>query len=141
MLRKLRFLIVPLLFAVAPNAHAGDNPAHKTHPAAAHVRLEAEGAGDAAEKADSPSRKRPSLHGTVNLNQADEATLELLPSVGEKKAARILAYRKSHPFKRVEDLTKVRGFGKKTLSHLRPYLTITGPSTLGEEEAAASKSQ
>src|SRR5207253_1728585 len=60
-------------------------------------------------------RARHVLHGTVNLNQADEEALELLPQIGEAKAARILEWRKAHPFKRVEDLTRVKGIGRRTL--------------------------
>ena len=40
-------------------------------------------------------------------------------------AARIIAYREAHgSFRRVQDLARVRGIGKKTLERLMPYLTI-----------------
>jgi competence protein ComEA len=77
-------------------------------------------------------RRAIELRGVVNLNDADQATLELLPGVGEVKAKRIVDHRRGHPFRRVEDLARVSGFGRKTLARLKPYLAITGPSTLGE---------
>lgn len=77
-----------------------------------------------------------SLHGTVNLNQADEAQLELLPGVGPAKAARIIAWRHAHPFHKVAELTRVRGFGRKTLVRLQSFLSVSGPSTLALDKPA-----
>ena len=73
----------------------------------------------------------------VNLNTADAATLELLPGVGEVKAQKIIDFRHKRPFKKVEELTRVKGFGKKTLTKLKPYLSISGTSTLATEDDAA----
>lgn len=76
--------------------------------------------------------------GVVNLNTASEAELERLPGIGPAKAAAIVAYRQKHgPFRRVEDLRRVKGFGRKTLLRLRPYLAVAGPTTLTEEVKAA----
>lgn len=59
----------------------------------------------------------------INLNTADKETLTLLPGVGPKKADAILAYRKANGnFKSIDELTKVKGFGEKTLVKLKPYL-------------------
>ena len=61
----------------------------------------------------------------VNLNRATAAELETLPRIGPKIAGRILAYRAAHgPFKRVQDLTDVRGIGEKTLARLEPLVTV-----------------
>jgi competence protein ComEA len=70
------------------------------------------------------------LTGVVNLNTATAQQLDLLPGVGEKAAKKIVEYRTKTPFTKVEELTKVKGFGKKKLEKLKPYLTITGASTL-----------
>ncbi len=78
------------------------------------------------------------IHGVVNMNVADEAALELLPGIGETKAKRIVEYRHTHPFRRVEDLVKVKGIGKKTLARLKPYLAVTGATTLGEDAPASA---
>jgi competence protein ComEA len=74
------------------------------------------------------------LAGVVNLNTADEAALELLPGVGPTKSARIVEHRKTKPFHKVEELTHVKGFGRKSMARLRPYLAVSGPTTLGVEE-------
>jgi competence protein ComEA len=83
--------------------------------------------------------RHPTLHGVVNLNTADEAALEMLPGVGPAKSKRIVEHRKGHPFHKAEDLTRVKGFGRKSLARLRPYLVVSGPTTLGEEAPAAAK--
>ncbi len=68
--------------------------------------------------------------GVVNLNTATASDLERLPGVGEKASARIIAYRKQKPFTRVEELVKVKGFGRKKLEKLRPHLAVEGPTTV-----------
>lgn len=71
------------------------------------------------------------LRGVVNINTADEKQLRLLPGVGATKARRVLAHREERgPFARVVDLRKVKGFGKKTVEKLAPYLSVNGPTTL-----------
>ena len=68
--------------------------------------------------------------GLVNLNTANEVELDLLPGVGPAKAQAVLAYRARYgPFKKVEDLVKVKGFGRKTVAKLRPMLTTSGATT------------
>lgn len=56
----------------------------------------------------------------ININAADSATLMLLDGVGEKLAARIVAYREEHgAFASVEELTNVEGMGAGKLNALR----------------------
>ena len=63
--------------------------------------------------------------GIININTATQAQLETLPGIGPVKAAAIIAYRQEHgAFASVDDLIKVSGIGKKTLSDLRPYVTV-----------------
>lgn len=63
--------------------------------------------------------------GKININTADEATLMTLDGIGEAKAKAILEYRQQNgPFKSVDDLTKVKGIGDKTLAQLRDLLTV-----------------
>ena len=55
--------------------------------------------------------------GPVNINTADAQTLSKnIKGVGLKKAQAIIAYReKNGAFKKIEDLTKVKGIGHKLL--------------------------
>jgi competence ComEA-like helix-hairpin-helix protein len=72
----------------------------------------------------------PGFAGKVNLNQAGERELDLLPGIGPTKAQRIVAWRAQHgPFQRLRDLRRVKGFGRKTVLKLTPYLTLDGPTT------------
>jgi competence protein ComEA len=78
---------------------------------------------------------KSSLDGVVNLNDAAAEDLERLPGIGPAKARAIVEHRHTHPFHRVDELTKVKGIGRKTFARLRPHLSIAGPTTL--KEAAA----
>ncbi len=61
----------------------------------------------------------------LDLNTATVEELQHLPSVGPATAKAIVRFReKSGPFRRVEDLLAIRGFSKKRLEKLRPYVTV-----------------
>ena len=63
--------------------------------------------------------------GLVNLNTADEATLETLPRVGPAMAQRIIAFRETNGgFRSVQDLLGVSGIGEKTFAALQPLVTV-----------------
>ena len=65
----------------------------------------------------------------INLNTADAETLQLLPGIGEKRAADIIDYRQANgPFRIPEDLTRVSGIGEGILEGLIDYVT-TGEET------------
>ncbi len=65
------------------------------------------------------------LFAKININTATKTEFEKLPNIGPKKAERIIKYRLEHgDFKRIEDLVKVKGIGKKTLEKLRPHITL-----------------
>lgn len=87
------------------------------------------------------SRTATQYSGVVNLNEATPDELDRLPGVGKKAVDRILAHRQKHPFKRVEELVRVKGFGKKKFQKLKPYLTLTGATTLQAEKQSGSGSQ
>jgi competence protein ComEA len=74
----------------------------------------------------------PAPEGVVNVASASADELERLPGIGPAKAKAIVEHRQAHPFHKVEEMTKVKGIGRKTLQRLRPYLTIMGPTTLRE---------
>lgn len=76
-----------------------------------------------------PAMKKE-VTGQVNLNTATAQQLDLLPGIGQKAAKRIIEHRAKTPFKSVDELKKVKGFGQKKLDKLKPFLTVTGPTTV-----------
>ena len=64
----------------------------------------------------------------VDLNRATVEQLDALPGVGPAIAQRIVEFREKHgPFRRVEDLLKVKGIGEKSLDKLRPHVRVGKP--------------
>ena len=63
----------------------------------------------------------------ININTADAETLmKALKGVGPDKASAIVAYRQAHgPFKNADDLTQVKGIGKKLVDINRDVISIT----------------
>lgn len=69
--------------------------------------------------------------GVVNLNTASAEQLSLLPRVGAKGAARIIAWRTENgPFRKPTDLMQVKGFGAKTYERVAQYIVVDGKTTL-----------
>ena len=61
----------------------------------------------------------------ININSADEPTLETLNGVGPVLAAAIIQYRTEHgPFASVDQLDEVSGIGPATLEDLRSQVTV-----------------
>jgi competence protein ComEA len=77
----------------------------------------------------------PKVAGVVNLNEASADELERLPGIGPQKARSIVEHRHAHRFLKVDEITKVKGIGRKTLGKLRPYITLVGPTTLTERSS------
>ena len=76
----------------------------------------------------------------VDLNTATEAELDALKGVGPAKAKAIIDYReKNGPFKSVDELDNVKGFGAKTVEKLRPDLTVGGATAAPAPAAPAAK--
>ena len=62
---------------------------------------------------------------TVNLNQADAATLDSLPGIGPTLAQRIIDYRQANGgFRSFDDLGKVAGIGASLLQKLKPLISL-----------------
>ena len=83
--------------------------------------------------ASAPARADPAVPvaAMLDLNVASQHDLVALPGIGPAKALAIVTWRqKNGRFRRVEDLVKVKGFGRKTLLKLRPYLLVTSVEKL-----------
>ena len=72
--------------------------------------------------------------GVVNINEASADQLERLPGIGPSRAQAIVNFRKTHPFKRIEDLQRIKGLGKKSWNRLRPLIALSGPTPLAAAE-------
>ena len=91
-------LLAALLLAMAPTAMAAPR-----------------GQTKAVATADSP----------VDLNAATVDELTKIPGIGRVTAERIVQWREQHgPFRRPEDLMKVKGIGDKSFDKLRPYVKV-----------------
>jgi len=90
----------------------------------ANLALLATVCASAAEPSETSARK-------ININQASSAQLANLPRVGAKLADRIVEYRKAHgQFGQAEELMEVKGVGEKFFKVLKPYIALSGPTTL-----------
>lgn len=73
--------------------------------------------------------EKSELEGVVNLNTASPDELGLIPGVGPSRIRNILAYRKLHAFRTVDELARIKGIGRKTIRRWRQHLAVSGPST------------
>ena len=65
--------------------------------------------------------------GVVNINTASAAELELLPGVGARRAAAIIATRQRRGgFESAEDLMEIEGIGAVMLEEMRSHVTLKG---------------
>jgi|SRR6185369_15316203 competence protein ComEA len=76
-----------------------------------------------------PARAAKAIEGVVNLNTAEVGVLGLLPGIGPAKAAQIVAYRRRHPFRTVDELVRIKGIGRKMVRRWRVHLAVSGPTT------------
>lgn len=70
------------------------------------------------------SQQKQSFSGKVNINTADQKTLETLPGVGKATAAKIIAQRSKQPFADIKDIMKVPGIGKAKFNRMRDHLEV-----------------
>jgi len=96
-----------------------------------------------AEEADTRRRTRPlGPHELIDPNRASEADLDRLPGVGPSLAAAIVADRKrTGPFQRAEELTRVAGLGEGTLARIRPHLDLAHPPPAARRPPSATTSR
>ena len=61
----------------------------------------------------------------VDINTADSSELQMLPGIGEAKAAAIIEYRQTYGyFSDVDALLEVPGIGESTLEGFRAYVCV-----------------
>jgi len=61
----------------------------------------------------------------VNINTATQSELEAVKGVGPAKAKAIIQYREANGnFKHVDELDKVKGFGKASIDKLKEALSV-----------------
>ncbi len=69
---------------------------------------------------------RQQLRDPLNINTAGLPDLVRLPHIGPALAVRIVEYRKSTPFRKIEDIKKVAGIGTGTFNAIHYYITLYG---------------
>ncbi|MCB2184419.1 MAG: helix-hairpin-helix domain-containing protein [Desulfobulbaceae bacterium] len=66
-----------------------------------------------------------SAFAAININIADQQTLESLPGIGPAKAKAIIEYRNDHgSFQSLEQLTNVKGIGDKLLEKIKAEIEL-----------------
>lgn len=76
----------------------------------------------------------------LNVNQATWVEWALLDGIGEILGKRIVADReKNGPFRSVEDVTRVRGIGPKTMAKMRPWLEVRDEDTIANSSSTGKK--
>ena len=89
------------------------------------VLLAVSGPAGATEAGDAPTVGGPSPR-QVDINKASAAELTAIPGVGDTLAQRIVEFReKQGPFRRVEDLLKIKGIGEKSFQKMRPHVKVS----------------
>jgi competence protein ComEA len=82
------------------------------------------------DSASSSPPSSPTAASPLNVNSASQTALQALPGIGPALSDRILAYRtRQHAFQSLDELTRVRGIGPKTLEDLRPLVRVAPPDT------------
>jgi competence protein ComEA len=80
--------------------------------------------------------------GVVNINVASEDELERLPGIGPARAAAIVTLRQRvQHFRSADDLLRIRGIGHVAMRRLRPFITLTGATTLAARPARIARGE
>lgn len=123
-------LLHPAHAALPPSApESRDPPLQPSSQEALPAAAPSPDASDPSPIADNEKPRSAILpDGRIVLNLASETELTKLPGVGPKRAQAILALRQRlGRFRRVEDLLRVKGIGKKMLTRIRPAVVVDAP--------------
>jgi len=66
----------------------------------------------------------PAQDTRININEAGADVLVQLPGIGPSRAQAIIAERKKRRFRRVEDIIRVPGIGRKTFGRIRQAIRV-----------------
>lgn len=76
-------------------------------------------------------------YAAVNLNTATVEELDAVKGISPAKAAAIVDYRtKNGPFKSLDDLKSVKGFGEKSVAKLQGELTVDDSAPEAKKKTA-----
>jgi competence ComEA-like helix-hairpin-helix protein len=65
----------------------------------------------------------------VDLNRAEAFELEQLPGIGPKRAADIIAWRRTHgAFRRPEDVMRIKGIKEGIFRQIAPHVRVSAPT-------------
>lgn len=70
---------------------------------------------------DQPSHQ---IHIPIDLNTATYNQMDDLPGIGPTLAERFMDYRRGNKLSSFNDLKKIKGFSKKVLEKIKPYVYI-----------------
>ncbi len=74
------------------------------------------------------------LSGQLNINNATAEELELLPFTGKQRARSIIKYRqKNGLLESLDEILQIPEIGPSTFEAIKPYLKLSGPSTLDKK--------
>ncbi|MEK7612698.1 MAG: helix-hairpin-helix domain-containing protein, partial [Patescibacteria group bacterium] len=69
----------------------------------------------------------------ININTADTVMLVTLKGIGEVKAQAIVHYRENRgPFRKTEDIMRVKGIGAVTFANIKDFITVGEVAPLPE---------
>lgn len=60
----------------------------------------------------------------ININEAGADELVALPGIGPSRAQAIIAQRQKRRFRRIEDIMRVPGIGRKTFARIRASIRV-----------------
>lgn len=70
------------------------------------------------------NKKEGTQQSKVNINTASKEELMTLSGIGEAKAEEIISYRKTNPFKTIEELKNVSGIGDTIYEEIKDHITV-----------------
>lgn len=80
-----------------------------------------------------------STQAQIDINNATTTELMTLPGIGPSRAAAIVRQRERRPFKKVRDIMRIRGIGRKTFRKLREHLTVSPVPAAGSKNVTSIK--